>query len=58
MTPRTLIKQIARLEGKKKQTDIAQISEITKHTLTILANIDIREVDELLQRYKFQRRIR
>ena len=58
MTFRTLTKQIAQLEGKKKQVDIAQISEITKTTLTILANIELSEVEKLLEKYKFGRRVR
>ena len=58
MTFRTLIKQACRVEGKKKQIDIAQMSEAGKVILTILANIDLLEVDELLQHYKFQRRSR
>jgi hypothetical protein len=58
MTFHTITKQIACREGKKKQVDIAQISEITKHTLTILAHIDVEEREALLEQYRFERRIR
>jgi DNA-binding Xre family transcriptional regulator len=40
MTIRTVSMQNAQLEGKKKQTELAQILEMTKHSLTILANVD------------------
>lgn len=58
MTFRTLVKQACRMEGKRKQVDIAQMSESAKSILTILANIEISEVERLLEKYKFNRRIR
>lgn len=45
--------KVSEKEGLKKQTDIAQIGEVTKHILWILANEhNLYQVAELLGRYK------
>ncbi len=44
--------QIAKKEGKKKQVNIAQIKEILKITLQLLAKRKLLEVIRLLKRYK------
>ena len=57
MTICTNINQVVRTEVNKIQVETAQIGEITKLTLTILANLPIDEVTALLEHYKFQRRV-
>lgn len=44
--------KISEVEGLKEQIDIANIKEVSKHLLTILANeFSAEQVDELIGRY-------
>lgn len=47
-----LAQRIAKLEGKKKQTDIAQIMEVTTTALRLLAGYAEDDVLELLERFR------
>ena len=47
---RSLAQQIAELEGKKEEVNIAQIKEILRCTLDLLAERKVSEVVELLER--------
>ena len=51
MTFKQLVLYIAKKEGLKRQVNIAQISEITRHTLIKLAHSKKDEVVALLARY-------
>jgi len=44
--------EIAQLEGKKKQVNIAQINEILKCTLEIIAHLSDEELQKLLDEYR------
>jgi|WetSurSiteA1Bulk_404760.scaffolds.fasta_scaffold01663_11 hypothetical protein len=44
--------EIAQLEGKKKQVNIAQINEILKCTLEVIANLPDEELQKLLDEYR------
>ena len=48
----TLTEKITRLEGKKLSVDIAQVKEITKITLAILAGLSVDEFADLLKNKK------
>jgi hypothetical protein len=43
--------KVSVVEGLKKQVNIAQIKEVQKHTLKILATYTPDEINELLRRY-------
>lgn len=47
-----LTNKIVKLEGKKQNVNIAQISEITKITLAILAGLSIEEFSDLMKNKK------
>lgn len=47
-----LTEKIVKLEGKKSSVDIAQVKEITKITLAILANLSVDEFSDLLKNKK------
>lgn len=55
MTTKELTEHIAANEGLKKQVNIAQIKEITKITLTVLANLPYGETAKLLGSYTAKR---
>lgn len=44
--------EVAQHEGKKKQVNIAQINEILKCTLEIIANLEDEELQKLLDEYR------
>ena len=47
-----LARLITKREGLKKNTDIAQVKEVLKITLGLLAKMSYKEVVELLKRVK------
>ena len=47
-----LTEKIVKLEGKKQSVDIAQVKEITKITLAILAGLSVEEFSDLLKNKK------
>lgn len=47
-----LTEKIVKLEGKKQNVDIAQVKEITKITLSILAGLSVEEFSDLLKNKK------
>lgn len=47
-----LTEKIVRLEGKKQNVNIAQVKEITKITLGILAGLSVEEFSDLLKNKK------
>lgn len=52
MTFQQLTQLIVQLEGKKRNVNIAQVKEITKITLSVLANMPYSEVARLLKKYE------
>jgi hypothetical protein len=44
--------EIAKHEGKKHQVNIAQINEVLKCTLEIIANMEDEELQQLLDSYR------
>ncbi len=56
MTFKELTEHIAQQEGKAQEVDLAQIKEITKITLTVIANLPHGEAAKLLAKYTGKRR--
>jgi hypothetical protein len=52
----TLAKEVARREGKKINLSIAQIKEVIRHMLAVLATVDYLDVMIVLQRYRRKRK--
>jgi len=49
---RDLTEEIAYYEGRKREVNIAQINEITRITLTLLADLEPLELFKLLKKYE------
>lgn len=49
-----IAKVIAQTEGKKTEVNIAQIKEVLKLTLEVIANLDYAEAAELLKKYQYK----
>ncbi len=46
--------EVKKLEGGKKAVDIAQTTEVVKCTLIVLGRYDTRQVENLVNRYRFR----